>query len=493
MNRDLGADLLGRLPALSIDELNDLLGNVSARKGEVQSWLFEKAVCELAKRDPWAALSWFEAEEGRTFSVEGLEIVSELAAANDCGKLLVWYKNVQKTVPKEFAQVLAGDIFASLASYHPALALDSLEEILEPQASHRATNSVFAILARKDLESTMQLALGSYRGSQLDSILLSMAGSVGGDNPSLGLEVAADIKDIQTRSLIVSSLIGQLAQVDPSQAVGHLELLGMRDLQLVLGGKSGPQGSSIIELLASEDPNGILRIVNKLPLTSQSIEIHTSAISSVAGVDYARAYDLIASFPAGKSKDQLIDRYAQLTDSSGLSVLIEIAVDKGDKRLLESSVRTLAQNCGVLGVEEVSRVVASVPEHLRTEFQNEALISACHRDPEAVVRYMNDQSYNPGSQKAADQLYSNLGAQLQNSSHEFVEPWLASLPEEHKVSAFKGVAIAMVKSDIVALSEKLAEMPSSRARDEGIKVLLEELRRSDPEMAKAWENQLKQQ
>ena len=70
---------------------------------------------------------------------------------------------------------------------------------------------------------------------------------------------------------------------------------------------------------------------------------------------------------------------------------------------------------------------------------------------------------------------------------------MASLPDDHKVAAFRGVATEMAGSDTVGLSERLAEMPKGPVRDAGIGVLLGELRRSDPEMAAAWEKELTRQ
>ena len=336
MNRELGMDLLGRLPGLSNAELNALLEAVNARTNEVQAWLFEKAVCELAKRDPWSALKWFDEIKDTPYALGGFDIVTDLAAANDPARLVAWFKVTQGSVPGELAGVFADNVFGSLASHSPVLALENLADISDPAGIHRATNSVFAVLATQDLENARKLALAGYRGAQLDSILSSMAGSIGLEDPRKGLELAAGIGDIQARSGVVAEIIGRLAQADPREALAQLELLSVRDLQHVLTRSSGLHGSSIIEDMARTNTDAMLKLVNKLPLTDRTLEVFSRAISTATGDDVSRAYEMIVSFPPGDTRNRLMERYAQMKDTAGLSKVIDIASRHGDTNLLHT-------------------------------------------------------------------------------------------------------------------------------------------------------------
>lgn len=145
----------------------------------------------------------------------------------------------------------------------------------------------------------------------LDSILTSMAGSIGLEDPRKGLELAADIGDIQARSGVVAEIIGRLAQADPREALAQLELLSVRDLQHVLTRSSGLHGSSIIEDMARTNTDAMLKLVNKLPLTDRTLEVFSRAISTATGDDVSRAYEMIVSFPPGDTRNRLMERYAQ--------------------------------------------------------------------------------------------------------------------------------------------------------------------------------------
>ena len=70
------------------------------------------------------------------------------------------------------------------------------------------------------------------------------------------------------------------------------------------------------------------------------------------------------------------------------------------------------------------------------------------------------------------------------------QQWVEKLPEADAAKGYQGLMTSWMKTDPVAASEWLSKQALGPARDAGAKVLIEQIKDTDPEMAEQWRKSL---
>lgn len=91
---------------------------------------------------------------------------------------------------------------------------------------------------------------------------------------------------------------------------------------------------------------------------------------------------------------------------------------------------------------------------------------------------------------AANSALNTIGSRLADDDPARAREWMADLPEQQQPAAMRGFASRMVKADPLGFADMLASGPRNETWAAGVRVLVDELRASDREAAKQWEEQL---
>jgi hypothetical protein len=92
-----------------------------------------------------------------------------------------------------------------------------------------------------------------------------------------------------------------------------------------------------------------------------------------------------------------------------------------------------------------------------------------------------------------DQMLDNLVQNWTRNDIDAAKSWVERLPTEDQASGFKGLVASWTKSDPVAASDWLSKQPPGAARDAGARVIIDQIKNTDPEMAEQWRKSLSEQ
>jgi hypothetical protein len=76
---------------------------------------------------------------------------------------------------------------------------------------------------------------------------------------------------------------------------------------------------------------------------------------------------------------------------------------------------------------------------------------------------------------------------------EAAQAWVEKLPMPDLPKGVNGLMESWLKADPVAASEWLAKQPAGPARDAGARVIIDQIKNTDPQMAEQWRKSLSQE
>lgn len=330
----------------------------------------------------------------------------------------------------------------------------------------------------------------SLTGKDLDSALYNILIVEKVKNPEAAMGIASKIGDPTSRADAIGSIVSSWMELDPDSAVNRLKSFSGPDLQKILMlDLSTDIEKSVLNKMARRDPIQLISLIQKLVPSNSNEDIFKSAVFTLSNHSPDQVAGLLETLPEGDLKKSL-----RVTE---LSVLFRENPDAivgriNDLKDEASRIEAYKAVGGMTNAENYNIALSALGELTATQknaFIAEAIPRVAETDSVKAAEILA-QSEIPGGDNRRNQLITTVASGLARDNPSYADGWMYNLPEDQQVFAMKGIAEAIARKDIRALSEKLAVFPKGKNWTAGVTVLIENLKSSDPAMAKSWQDAL---
>lgn len=480
------------IAALGDEALLSLLQTINnTRKSPQDKDLFIAAITELAKRDPENVLSWFDPGKMEPYEPGWSFVAAELAKARP--EILEKWLMVElsKSSPEVRTECLLGGIellksgqgLARAIQFHAKLPKGAVDD-------SEVVNSLFMDFDRDSPADAEKAARSIFTGATLNHALYNIAMQASRKDLMEGISFAGKIADTSMRNRVLAMQFRDWFDTKPDLVMEQIGKLDAQGLAGVLKGDPGTPGmDGLIEKLGKTDADGLITMMSSLTVSSSNEKVFEKAINSISRNDPAKALDLIAGMPEGTMKGNLYYSYFIRAASADPAAALQTAssLAAGDSR--SKAYVTIGGEVGGRGFEETLRITRSLPEADRAYFMGGAMPYLARTDPKRALELLTDPSL-PINKEIRQDTLSRVSGHFYQSDPASAQQWMASLPAEDQPSAMEGMANQMVASDIEGLAKMLGSIPRNETWASGVRVLVEDLKNSDPEMAKQWQESL---
>ncbi len=493
----------GNLPAPGAATLADgLLSEVTAKErrhqlpfeltlalnetsGMTQLDILEKLETQIRSEDPAAVADWMstvsEQGDGVAFHVMIFLMKSNPQAA------AIWFGNPQNqlTSPANFFR----NSFVQFASNEPEQALQLVINLPEDSETRRSvTQSAIYGLSRENLPEAIRRAGEMFDEPVTSNVIAIAFAENAGSDPRSAMAALESVKmNATTREKCISNILKTWVDSDPVTAAGEIAKSPPAVISKVL------QDENTLRSLARSDPGALARLMQQLPQTAESAKLATRAIALLAASQPAIADKLVEDQAPGPAKDALLTSLYQEKSKDDFTGALESALARvGNDRL--TAIKGIIRAEGARNVDATLDLVTKVEQGQQQVVYREVAKSFVYGNSAAAVRLLED------PQSAAD-----LGAGFRSEMLDHTvqvwakqdldsaKSWVEKLQDGDRASGVRGLMNPWMKSDPVAASEWLGKLPAGSSRDAGAKVIIEQVKDTDPQMAEQWRKSLSQQ
>ncbi|MBN8456533.1 MAG: hypothetical protein J0M04_01615 [Verrucomicrobia bacterium] len=417
--------------------------------------LFENGFGELRRevaRDPDSALAWLENTSQRKLSPAEAQIRVEIIS------VLATRDGMEKTLAEQVA--LRG----------------SLSEI----------NVFWGCLAQRNA----QLALSLLREAKLSpdqkaSAIGNIANTMSDSEPAAALALLDEAQRPETTAHYLCSIFSKWLRQDPTQA------------SIALGALSPGQMNSLMKYqrflyaLSEQDVSVAAKCLSVVGLTKENAGACEVIISKMAQKDLGAALAALSGIQGGPARDSI----TAAMFASAYSQDPQMAVNEAQKLPPEQAslaYRGIARKAAEqLPLEEALRLIDGVSSPAKQDLYREIARTVAYQNPENAVKVLGDAAL---SQKIGldfrQEMVNATVATWAKQDLSAARDWVEKLPEADAAKGCQGLMTSWMKTDPVAASEWLSKQAVGPARDAGAKVLIEQIKDTDPERADQWRKSL---
>lgn len=452
-----------------------------AANDQIAQLVFFRSVAALAEKDPQRALDLFGEKESQDLARYGFSDIALRIGKDRPDLLQSWLAKLDQTSPQ--AQQVFTFAFESLARTSPQTAL-SMINAGEAKSSDRFFMSIFSEYASTDYEAAVRAITEKVPADKRNVALAGLAQGLYRSNPGEALRVLDGISDPDFSASQFKRLMGQWLVRDNQAAV---EFLSGSDSSRTLE-RLDP---TILSALIDARPDSVNRLLADVVPTKSNEWIFQTSATRLLMKDPAAAGKFLESLPDGAAKTRIMDgAYAELAKKDPAQVL---ALAAADPSASVAASRAIGKTMGQQGIDKAIQYIGTMPAGYRSEALAAAFqqASTSREDAGAVIRLLNDRNSLQGD-AAAPKVYQNAFRTLAAHDPAAAKAALADVAPESRVSAMKGLAQSLAKSDVAELGGWLNQLPRSPEWTEAGRVLVNEIRDFDPELAAKWEAALEE-
>lgn len=476
-----------RISAVSRESLERILERCGDdRHTSPNSAIFTLAISELARRDPEAAMSWFPGAR-MTPNEPGFMQVAVILAKGSPQVLQNWLRdNLTKCNPEARADIFVTSI-AAMGREDARSAFSFLSNINSGGVSNAdVIDALFMRFGRQAPFEAEQAAAGKYTGSDLDRARYNI--SIGAVDPDKKFEIAGNIRDGSLRGDAMSGALLKWLDTSRPEAMAKISELTPKELQGVLQSQVFDSGS-LVNKLGRLDPEFLCGLLNQLTFSKSSEAIFNAALDRLSQEAPEKAERLLASLPAGEAKNQMIGSRIAVLARQSASSAVESASKLMDPSARQAAYRSIGGEIGGGGADGIVAAAEGLPEADRKSLLSTALPRLVMEKPDEAVGLIDQNKTLLGSVEK-QHLYGLLGEKLGRNDTSGALQWMAHLGEDEQPAAMRGIATEMARVDIQGLGKLLTSMPQDRTWEAGVRVLVGNLKDSDPELAQQWKDAL---
>jgi hypothetical protein len=478
-----GSENVSRLSDNALEKLIEKASSVRYGNG---SEVFVSAACEFAVRYPGKVMSWFSLDSLNKGD-NGLNEVLSVLGQESPIEIRRWLETEVSAGSRE-----EKDEYNYLGLFYlsESLPTESLDYLVSTGEDFNGRSAmicrIFSSFRNKSGGDLLKIAQEKLAGRERELAFREI--SVSQDNYANAFEIAGKIRSENIRGNAFSRILERAVVTDPEMAKTKLDEMDARDLQSVLTFDSTTK-SNLIRQLSQKSPDYLVSMMERVTPSVSTSNIYKNVIKEMVSVDFQKSSSIINNLPESDFRNDLIsEQYEYLAASDPANALVRAEQD------LDGSARSRAFSkiglvVGQKSLEEVTQYAEGLRGKDRSNFFSSAIIPQIVQNPEDVSDFLSVEQFDIDDQ-TRNMAYSLIGNNLARQDVTRSKEWLATLANEQKASATRGVAESMAQSDPVALGQFLGEIEQDQAWMEGVKVLIANIRDSDPERAAQWQEQL---
>lgn len=448
--------------------------------------IFTHAIIELANRSPETVMSWFPPEKIGE-DEPGARSVMGILAKSRPDILRDWLSNDLSNAEKTVRLSVLVMGIESLGSADPISAL-AFSKTLPPGAINNPSVilGIFSHYGRISPEEATAAAKANYQGHDLNYALYNIAGVI--DDPQDRMKLASQISDLQNRGNLFAGSLSQLLTTDREVALRNLAELNPQDLQATLSSDLG-SSDSLLKRLCSSDADAVTKLLNRVAASSSTEPLFIAAVEGLTIANPDQAMELIASIPEGQMKEKMLDSQFRALAQNNPAIAIDQALKlpEGDSR--NRAYASIGQVSGELGFDNVVAMANTMKPSDQEAFFTTALIPSITNDPKTAAEFLKEKNLSLKG-RGGQQMMEVLGSSLSIADPSYASEWIAGLPLHQQSGAMTGIANQMSQWDIVRLGLLLGSFPENESWAIGVRILVDNIKDSDPETAKTWREQL---
>lgn len=361
-------------------------------------------------------------------------------------------------------------IFERWAREEPQAAWNGLSAAPPGEALKRAMSSYFKVLAETDREQALVLVESVPNHDIRENSLRDIYNQWLKDDPAAALESAAQRRNFE------DLFNGWSVPPEAREAAldwAFAQMDGQKQDHLV---------SSILNRMVNEDPQSALAYIEGLPYGNAYRNSMSNLAREWAKTDPEAAVAYFAKMPEGKEKR---DNFSSIISSLGGTdpEAARALYLKLDPRTQEEAADSLANGLTQYqSHEEALAWAETLPEALRDRVQKEIYENWTWREPSSLFASLTPEQFalfEEGDQR-------NMLSNWARHSPREASDWLPNIQEDQLPMAIDRISASWLDHDPYEASIWISELPEGKGRDEAVKNLVQEIRRSDPASAFDW-------
>jgi hypothetical protein len=444
------------------------------------------ALSALAKSAPRDALLFIDkalaSKHSEFIEYELLEPLLEMCRAGNSQMVMEWLAKH----PKQSGEAELVDLFRWVIANDVELAL-SMAPSFSGETQLRILNYGFFWLAKHDYEAAMQRARALPPDAQLGPLRGIVGAAIVLQRFEDAFEIARGLNiTSRERSVLLSEVMGAWLGGDKIRGLEALKNVDSRDATALL---ANPSFQRI--LMMSMEATDALDILLKVPLTGATQSSYQSVLNQVAEKAPEAVLSEIKKLPPSPVHNNLLRGvFAKITGQDlGLAIQQAAQLTGGEQTM---ALRGITNSLVLEHPERALEVAAGAqPGPQQQEVYREIGRTSAYQNPANAVKMLEDPvvSDKLGAEFRQNMINSTVTTWA-NQDLQAAKRWVETLPESDAPNAVQGLMTTWMKSDPMAASGWLSTQPQGLARDAGARVLISQIKDTDPEMAEQWRKTL---
>ena len=360
---------------------------------------------------------------------------------------------------------------------------------LGPQQRNDLPNLIFDDLRDLSPEQAGQLAKEHFKGIPLMIAMNNIAQLAFAKDKLLGIKMGREIPDQSSRDVFFANRFTEWLRANPKEALLQLEKIEQKQLAGMIREDKGdfmdPE-INLTNILAKLKPELLEKTLGTMAATSSNEPAFRQGVESLSREHPERALSLIETMPEGEMKVKLygvhFDQQISLDFGAAMSTFSELP--QGEVR--SAAYQKVGSHLGgKKGFSETMAQLDGIPEADRASFLEGAIPYLASEDPRNVIGLLNGTSA-PISGETRTTALASVGQQLTRNDPEAAQQWLGGLKGDDRAPALEAMSRVMVQSDVEGLVETLSAVPKDEGWAAGVRVLIDDLKSSDPQTSRTW-------
>jgi len=437
---------------------------------------------ELAKRAPERAMSLIQTMPSGLQILLVQDSVSTYLAGVDEHRLTEWLKpSDDKT--RGVIVGLAMDVLAKVAANSPDEALRILAKNTSNSGQMLIANTMLGI-AGADPDRALELAKKYLRADQMSTAVASIIDRCASDSPDKAMDMIKLNLSGADAVRGYARVLANVMEASPTLVGGLLDTIPDKSMAGVLS------TSGVVEKLLKIDVARTLAALGEVVFTDATKGLYTRMAVGLAGQDSGQALDFVRTLPQGQAANQLVGAVFEVLAKSDCQNALN-AVKELDPVSQQSALRAVARTVAAEDFEKAIGLANQSPNDQQQNMYREIARTSAYQNPGNAVKVLEDpvlsQKIGPDfRQEMINATVTTWAKQDLPAAQE----WVAALPAADAPKGVQGLMTTWMKTDPVAASQWLSTQPAGPARDAGARVVISQIKDTDPEMAAGWRKTL---
>ena len=275
-------------------------------------------------------------------------------------------------------------------------------------------------------------------------------------------------------------------QKDPEAAFEALGKLNSNELTLLF---EAPLTRDY--LLQEKYVRKTIRMFDGTVLTGSLAKQHERVMVALAGASTRDALNELSGMAESPYRSSLVrDVFSTIAGAGDMDQAMAEADKLGDQdraQALRGVVAKISEDHFEKALEVASHAATAIQQDIYREIAR----TSAYQNPANAVRILEDPTF-------AEKIGTDFRQQMLNATAttwakqdmSAAQQWVEKLPETDAAKGYQGLMTTWMKSDPVAASGWLSSRPLGPARDAGARVLISQIKDTDPEMAEQWRKTL---